>query len=125
MRRDLVPPPVDVHPDNGLSVDRVSLVRVDGNAKESRISLKRKNTNTSFYKCHTSSLLWLTFHSNKLKKKTKWKKRKKEGLPKMFCHLSRPGGLYLCLHGLYRESRSRQFKNRHIDSSYALKPYLT
>lgn len=42
MGRDFVTPLADVHLDDAVGVDRVSLVRVDGHAEETRISLQRR-----------------------------------------------------------------------------------
>ena len=41
VRRDLVSSPVDVHLDDGLGVDRESLVRVHGHAEQARVRLQK------------------------------------------------------------------------------------
>ena len=43
VRGDLVPAAVDVHPDHGLRVDGVALVRVDDHTEEARVGLQACN----------------------------------------------------------------------------------
>ena len=43
MRGDLIPAAVDVHPDHGLRVDGVALIRVDDHTEEARVGLQACN----------------------------------------------------------------------------------
>ena len=44
MRRNLVPSLPKVEPDGSLGVDRVSLVRIDSHAEQTRVGLKERFT---------------------------------------------------------------------------------